>query len=110
MRREYVDILNVVLNVSWHCRHEDVVNALQDLKDPKSIDPLFQAATTEYEYLLFDEERSLARKCTWALADIGTPESKSKLELLSGSSNPYISKYATKRLQCLDNESHRKKI
>jgi hypothetical protein len=44
------------------------------------------------------EELALVRKCTWALADIGTPEAKARLQDLAKSLNAQIAGYAQKRL------------
>jgi len=41
----------------------------------------------------------LARKCTWALADIGTPSARSLLETLATNDNEIIAHYAQKRLE-----------
>jgi hypothetical protein len=105
---DLVPALIRLLSLKWHQRHEDVVGALQELKDPKSVEALFQAATSKHEYLSFDEFDGLARKCTWALADIGTEEAKSKLAILSKSDNPRIAGYAKKRLDNWESEMHRK--
>src|SRR3989339_581243 len=85
-----VPLLIELLNISWHFRHEDIVSALQQLKHPQSIDALYKAALTTYEYLDYDDSFSLARKCTWALADIGTVEAKEALISLSQTANAVI--------------------
>lgn len=108
MKIKYVDALNEMLLLPWHFRHEDIVNALQELQSPTSVDVLFESATIKHKYLEFDESFSLSRKCTWALADIGTFEAKSKLVELSKNIDPYISKYASKRIENWDNELQRK--
>ena len=108
MNETYVDVLIEMLALTWHYRHEDIVNALQELKSPKSVSALFEAATVHHPYLEFDENYSLARKCTWALADIGSSEAKEKLELLAKDENKMISSYALKRLENWENELKRK--
>jgi hypothetical protein len=55
----------------------------------------------------YDECFGLARKCTWALADIGTPEAHARLEILAKHSNPQIAAYAQKRLDEWDDERPR---
>jgi len=98
MKREYLPILLDLLRKTDHFRHEDIVNALQELKDPDSIDVLHETATKKYSYYISDSEFPLARKCIWALADIGTPESKESLKLLSLHSNQEVASYAKKRI------------
>src|SRR5258708_3228946 len=81
LREEFVPALVELLQSKDHFRHEDIAAALQTLRDPKTVDALYEAAHARYEYLAYDEYFGLARKCTWALADIGTPEAKAKLTL-----------------------------
>src|SRR4051794_19486668 len=85
--RELSGLLAEALRMPWHQRHEDLARALQDLKDPDSVDALFLAAQDVHEYLSYDEFFGLARKCTWALADIGTPAAKARLEELARNAN-----------------------
>jgi len=37
---EYVPVLIELLGMAWHFKHEDIVSALQGLKDPRAVDPL----------------------------------------------------------------------
>ena len=106
--REHVPALVVLLGQTWHSRHEDVVLALQGLKDPRAVDALYEEAHASYEYLDYDDTYGLARKCTWALADIGTPEAKAKLELLAREVNEMVAEYARKRLARWSKERYRK--
>ena len=94
----FVPSLNALLGEPWHFRHEDIAGALQLLRDPRSVDALYRAAETQLAYLDFDENYGLARKCTWALSDIGNADSREKLLRLAASQNPTIAAYATKRL------------
>jgi hypothetical protein len=48
------------------------------------------------------------RKCTWALADIGTEEAKSYLQELTKSKDTTLAGYAYKRLNSWEAEMHRK--
>jgi hypothetical protein len=97
-----------LLALPWHHRHEDVIRWLQQARDPRAVEALFEASHVEHGYLAYDEEYGLARKCTWALADIGTREALSKLQNLALSGNPMIAGYAQKRLDRWDAEAHRK--
>ncbi|QDT71662.1 HEAT repeat domain-containing protein [Lacipirellula limnantheis] len=109
VREEFVPPLLSLLRSTDHFRHEDIVNALQDIKDPRAVEGLFDAATVTHEYLAYDEFFGLARKCTWALADIGTPEAKARLVQLAASENPLIAGYAKKRLDRWHDEQNSKR-
>ena len=91
-------LLNQLLVEGWHNRHEDIAFALEGLRDPSSVEPLYQAALSRHEYLDFDEGYALARKCTWGLYKIGTLEAFERLRDLSWVENPVIAAYARKRL------------
>lgn len=93
---------------SWHTRHEDVVQALQRLRPPDAVEVLERVAGTKPDYLAYDELDGLARKCTWALADIGTPEARASLERLAESPESNLTSYARRRLDNWDEERHRK--
>jgi hypothetical protein len=82
----------------WHTRHEDVVRAIRALRCESAVRALERTAHATHAYLDYDGFFALARKCTWALADIGTPDAYQALERLSNSSNPLIAQYAQKRL------------
>ncbi|HEU5013817.1 MAG TPA: hypothetical protein VFT66_14950 [Roseiflexaceae bacterium] len=60
-------ILNQLLIEGWHRKHEDIALYLEELHDPSSVEPLYQAALSEHEYLDYDEFYELARKCTMGL-------------------------------------------
>ena len=105
----FVPPLLELLDFPEHYSHEDIVNAFQRLRDPTAIEALFRTATAHYKYLDYDEGFSLARKCTWALADIGTEEALAKLRLLAASENAVIAGYAQKRIVAWQNEEHRKR-
>ena len=105
---ECVPMLIELLGKPWHQRHEDVVHTLQELKDPRAVDALYEEAHASYEYLAYDAFYGLARKCTWALADIGTAEAKAKLEALAREDNKLVAGYARKRLDQWGNELDRK--
>lgn len=109
VREEFVPPLLTLLRSKDHFRHEDIVNALQDIKDPRAVEGLFDAASVTHEYLAYDEFFGLARKCTWALADIGTPEARARLVQLAASENPLLAGYAKKRLDRWDDEQNRKR-
>ena len=101
-------LLITLAEARWHTRHDDVVSALQRLRSPEAVDALERVALTAHTYLDYDEFSGLARKCTWALADIGTPAAYQALERLARSPNPSIAGYATKRIARWHDERHRK--
>lgn len=57
----------------------------------------------------YENSYALARKCTWALADIGTADAKLALQNLSNVADQEISLYARKRLQQWSLEINRKR-
>lgn len=106
--QELVPALIELIRKPWHHRHEDIVSVLQGLKDSRAVDALYDEAHSEYEYLNYDDCYGLARKCTWALADIGTPEAKAKLQKLTQENNQIVAEYAQKRLNNWNKEKSRK--
>jgi hypothetical protein len=92
----------------WHQRHEDVVHALQQLRSPEAVSTLERVTFSNHAYLAYDNNHALARKCTWALADIGTQEAQQALKRIAGCTDPTIAGYAKKRLDNWQKESHRK--
>lgn len=103
-----VPVLLTLLEQNFHHRHEDIISTLQELKDPRASQSLYKAALVTHDYLDYDEHFGLARKCTWALADIGTTEARSLLKQLATNENEYIAGYAQKRLDNWDKEQGRK--
>ncbi len=106
--QEYIDCLNIILTQSWHYSHETIAGYLQLMKSPTSVDALLKTAQMKFEYLEYDNSEALARKCTWALADIGTDLSKSALKKLSDFKEPQIASYARKRVDNWEAEIKRK--
>ncbi len=88
--------------------HEDIVRELQRLRPAGAEEALYRAAHDRHPYLEYDEFRGLARKSTWALADIGTPDARACLERLAAEPDPLVAGYAQKRLDNWESESHRK--
>ncbi len=110
LTKDLTESLIRLMGLEWHRRHEDIARALQELKDPSAIDVLYNTALKEFEYLDYDEFYGLARKCTWALADIGTDAAKGKLYELAKCNNPKIQEYAQKRLDNWEKEIPRKGV
>jgi hypothetical protein len=101
-------LLAELLLLPWHQQHEDIARALQQLRLPTTVDALATAALVKHDYLAYNDSHAFARKCTWALADIGTREARAHLERLARSSDSEIAAYAQKRLDKWDAELHRK--
>lgn len=102
------DLLIKAILLPWHTRHEDLASALQQIKHPGAVEALYEAAQSRHDYLDYDEFFGLARKCTWALADIGTAEAKGRLRDLAQSQNATSAGYAQKCLDQWDVELSRK--
>ena len=103
------ELLISVLMQDWHTWHEDVASVLQDLRWPGAVDALRQRAlSAPPDYLASDNGEALARKCTWALADTGTPDAKAALKGLEACDIPAVCEYARKRLERWDAEMARK--
>jgi|ERR1041384_60671 hypothetical protein len=92
----------------WHRKHEDIASALQQLRVPATADALAEAALVKHDYLAYNDSHALARKCTWALADIGSPQARCHLETLARVDDAEIAGYAQKRLDSWDSELGRK--
>lgn len=104
----HTNILCNLLAADWHYCHEEIVGALQDLRDPAAVDALERTVQTHYDYLNYDELSGLARKCTWALADIGSAEARQALSRLAASDDSLVASYARKRLENWQKELDRK--
>jgi hypothetical protein len=95
---DLVPTLITLLRATWHMKHEDLALWLQRLRDARAVDALYEAALTKHAYLHYNNSYALARKCTWALADIGTLEAREKLRQLAAGEDREIAGYARKRL------------
>jgi hypothetical protein len=102
------ELLADVLVADWHFRHEDVAHAIQDLKCASAVKALERRASSNPNYLEWDENHALARKCTWALADIGTDDAEQALQRLSKSDILVVRGFAQKRIDNWHLETSRK--
>ncbi|MCC5848854.1 MAG: hypothetical protein JJU29_12255 [Verrucomicrobia bacterium] len=105
---DYVGLLVQLLLANWHMMHEDVALELQRLRSPLAVPALRVTATRKFQYLEYNGSHALARKCTWALADIGTKESKDKLIEITACEDPEVAGCAQKRLTNWESELGRK--
>ncbi|WP_222594656.1 hypothetical protein, partial [Sphingobacterium faecium] len=62
---DYTDILLQLLDEKWHISEEDIITVLELIKDPKSVNKLYEFALDVPDY---DEMRAIAKKCIWALS------------------------------------------
>lgn len=86
-----------LLLADFHACHEDIARYLQSLRDPRSITALYEACFLDLPYF-WDHGDALARKCTWALHDIGTPEAFDRLKALTSHPRDSVVAFALKRL------------
>lgn len=93
-----VDILNQLVNDSWHQKHEEVVRLLAHYKQPSSVNHLYEAALLNLDYRDYDEDFVLANKCIRALEKIKDQNAIEKMELLANADNELIRQYAQKHL------------
>lgn len=100
--------LLALLAMTGHYYHEDIVGILQRIKDVRSVEVLYETALCYHTHLEYDEDSDLARKCTWALADVGNEAAYRKLQLLTASPNVHIVGYAQKRIDSWEKEQGRK--
>ena len=105
----YIELLIELLPMDWHQSHENIARYLQILKPTCAVPVLMEVATKKFSYLKHDNSLALARKCVWALADIGTQEARNSLQVLSQCGDTEIEGFATKRLNKWNEESARKR-
>lgn len=95
---DYTEDLLQLLDEKWHISEENIVSVLEQIKDPRSVDKLYEIAIDIPDY---DEMRALAKKCIFALAAIQTPEAVDKLRLLGESDDDIIKENALSALESL---------
>jgi hypothetical protein len=98
-------ILCELISRDDHEGHEELADALQDLRDPQSVECLFERANQRLAYLEYDDSGALARRCVWALHDVGNAEAITKLNLLTSDSREEVSGEAVNRLEALRSRS-----
>lgn len=106
---EAVELINELILADWHKQHEDLARSLQRYKRTTSVSALERAAQLTLPYLVDQQTLdAFHRKCTWALADIGTLEARNALIKLSRCGDIELAGYAQKRLDQWDDEIPRK--
>jgi len=101
-------LLCQIFEADWHQSHEDMARSFQGASNPVTSESLYKVALGEFEYLNWNDNYPLQRKCTWALADIGTPQAKEFLEQIKETANDTIAEFAAERLTEWDTEQRRK--
>lgn len=104
-----VPVLIELCRAPWHTCHEDVVSALQQVGDITAVSALEDVVYASHSYLDYDENFALARKATWALADIGGADARKALGRIASLDNEIKAAHAKKRLQQWDGELRRKR-
>lgn len=81
-----LSLLNSLLLDHRHDRHEDIVFELGLLGNPSAVPAIAKAVTISFPSLVqWGNLKEFRRKCAFALARIGTTESRSVLEQMSRS-------------------------
>ena len=92
-------ILTELLVMEGHDRHEDIVFELGLLGNPAAVPAIAKAVTTEFSNLIkWGNLHEFQRKCSYALARIGTHESRLVLEQLSRHADPHLREYGEEDL------------
>lgn len=92
-------LLISLLGQGGHERHEDIVFELGLLGDPAAVPAIARVVVNPFPYL--DEWGNLhefQRKCAYALARIGTLESRTALETLAKHADPHLREYGEEGL------------
>jgi HEAT repeat protein len=87
-------VLVRLLLEDWHDLHEDIVVELGLLGEPSAVGAILKAISIPFGHLVeWGNLHEFQRKCAYALARIGTEESREALEMLARSTDPYIRQY-----------------
>ncbi|HEX7737685.1 MAG TPA: HEAT repeat domain-containing protein [Ktedonobacteraceae bacterium] len=93
-----LDVLVHLCSADWHSQHENVVSALDKLRQPAAVDALYHATQWIPEYLAYDEYRALATKAIWGLGNTPGPEAEQALMRLLNSNDKIVRKGAKAQL------------
>jgi hypothetical protein len=91
--------LVLLTSAGWHQKHEDVVSALGELRDPAAVDALYDVTQWVPDYLEFDESRALARKAIWVLGKTPGEQATEALGRLADSGDEIVQKEAARQLK-----------
>jgi HEAT repeat protein len=94
-----VPLLIELLGRSGHERHEDIVFELGLLDNSAAVPSIAKAVVDPFPYMdEWGNRHEFQRKCAYALARIGTPESHSVLENMATHSDPHLREYGEEGL------------
>ncbi len=96
LSKEYTLTLCGLLTEDWHYSQEDIALMLEEIQDERSVECLYDASINVPDY---DDGRSLAKKCIWALGAINTPAAIEKLNALSHSQDSIIRESSIEQLK-----------
>lgn len=97
--RDPVALSELLLDDS-HEFHEDIVFELGLIGDPCAVSAIAQAVQIPFGHLVkWNNLHEFQRKCAYALANIGTPESRFVLEALASQSDPFLQEYGREGLE-----------
>ncbi|MFK7783535.1 MAG: hypothetical protein AB8B56_00390 [Crocinitomicaceae bacterium] len=103
---EQIEMEKQMFKLDWHSLHDNLATNFQIRKDPTTALFLYDSVVgnkiPEFDY------KPISRKCIWALADIGTDESKGYLIKISELNDKILADYANKRLINWEREKDRK--
>ena len=94
-----VPLLTQLLLEDWHEAHEDTAFELGLIGDPRAIHSLSKAVRIPYAHLVrWGNLNEFQRKCAYALARIGTDESRVALEELAREADSSLREYGEEGL------------
>lgn len=93
-------LLAKLLLEDWHEEHEDIVFELGLIGDNAATSAIAQAAQKDFEHLIrWGNLEAFQRKCAYALARIGSNDSKAALQAMTQMPNPSLSRCAEEGLK-----------
>lgn len=86
LTKEYSKVLCLLLLETWHFKHEEILVALEEIRDPETIQPIVKSLELKLNYYTGND---IPRKAIWALGAIDTPESINEIKKLTISINVF---------------------
>jgi len=103
---EKIELDKKMFKLKWHDLHDNLATNFQINRHPETSKFLYESVISneipELDY------KPISRKCIWALADIGTDESKKYLHEISKLDDKLLIEFANKRITNWDKEKPRK--
>lgn len=103
-QQDYLDILNQLLLIPYHTRHQEVAWRLQQIGSPDTVPFVRQVLESRFGYLEYtcSESEAIAKWFSHLLWNIGTPEAIALIEEYAQSSDEGIQgemQYRLRRIQ-----------